>query len=124
MLVRAKVLAGYKVRIAGLADKLGVRCKTHAHLVKAKDIQDVVNLLTKFIEYLTSEIAALDSTRGEAIRRLQAHRRLARSIRSRCFTMMETYDISRGRAKPPEFYELLSELPRQLRNLARRLPDD
>jgi hypothetical protein len=40
----------YKSQIRGLASKLEARCRTHAHLVEAEDIQDVVDLLAEFID--------------------------------------------------------------------------
>jgi len=123
ILVKTRVLVGYRVHITGLASKLEAHCKTHAHLAKAEDIQEVIDLLAKLIASLDREIGTLDSTQGVAISHLQAQHHLAFRIRSRCFTMMESYRVHRGRAKSPDFYNLLSELPEQLYSLARRLSD-
>lgn len=120
-MVRTKVLVKYKTHIRGLASKLEARCRTHAHLVEAEDIQDVVDLLAEFIDDVDERLIALDSTEGRTISYLQSHRLFARKVRSHCFSMLESFNRSKRRAKPPEFYDLLSELPRQLYDLARRL---
>lgn len=118
---RTEVLAEYRVRLASLATKLDARCGTHAYLVEAQDIQDVIHLLAELIGEVDTQLYSLDSMQGRAIAHLQACRRLAVRIRSRCFTMMESFDKSRERAKPPDFYDLLVELPQQLRDLGKRV---
>ncbi len=111
----------YKLQLVELADELSTRCKTHAHLLKAEDIQAVINVLAELIEHLDDHIAMLGPTQGKQIEQMKALRKFADGVRNRCFSLLDGFNAG-SKMKPPEFYDVLSPLPAQLSHLAQLLP--